>query len=87
VNTLTIPHDTLDFKMKVGESFHLKFDKDGEVSHQDVDHFDPLLPKHTVGPSTPVSTHKALKKGKVDITFVPSVGVTTFSMHTILIGS
>jgi hypothetical protein len=87
--TLTIPHDTSPpkFGVKVGESFDLKFDKEGKVSHQDLDHFDPVLPKGKVGPSTPVSTHKAKKKGEVNITFTTIIQNTdSSSTHTILIG-
>jgi hypothetical protein len=64
MKTLTIPHDTSPpkFEIKVGDSFHLKFDKDGEANHHDLDHFDPSLPKHKVGPSTPVSTHRRKKR-------------------------
>jgi hypothetical protein len=89
MKTLTIPHDTSPpkFEIKVGESFHLKFDKDGQVNHNDLDHFDPPLPKHKVGPSTPVSTYKAKKKGEVSITFTTSIQNTdSSSTHTILIG-
>ncbi len=89
MKTLTIPHDTSPpkFEIKVGESFQLKFDKDGEVSHHDLDHFDPALPKQRVGPRTPASTHKALKRGEVNITFTPTIQNTdSSSSHTILIG-
>jgi hypothetical protein len=89
MKALTIPQDTSPrkFEIKVDESFHLKFDKEGKVSHHDLDHFDPVLPQGKVGPSTPVSTHKALKKGEVNITFTPTIQNTdSFSTHTILIG-
>ena len=88
MKTLTIPHDTSPpkFQIKIGESFHLKFDKDGEVNHHDLDHFDPPLPKHKVGPSTQVSTHKA-KKRSGDITSTTTIqNIDSSSTPPMLIG-
>jgi len=74
------------FEIKVGDSFHLKFDKNGEVNHHDLDHFDPPLLKHEVGPSTQVSTHKA-KKGEVNITSTTTIqNIDSSSTPPMLIG-
>jgi hypothetical protein len=88
MKTLTIPHHTARFDIKVGQHFHLRFNEDGQISHHDSSHFDPVLPNTTVGPGTPESTHEALQIGDVDIKFIASgVEENTFSMHTIHIES
>jgi hypothetical protein len=85
VDTFTIPQDE-EFYIKVGKSFLLAFNEEGDLQHNDSDHFDPKLINGHVDSQTPVQPYKALKEGKVKIEFTPSKK-DDGSSHTILIGN